>query len=47
MSKSEIIAEIKRLALALSKEYKTNLKIEVNTNSKFESAKVNITEFNK
>lgn len=45
--KEEILQELKKIAFELAKQYNSNIKIEINTNTKYESAKINITEFNK
>ena len=45
--KEEILEKLKKVAFELAKEYESNIKIEINLNSKYESAKINVTEFNK
>jgi len=45
--KEELIEQIKKSAFELSKEYKGSIKLEINLNPKYESVKVNVTEFNK
>ena len=45
MKKEELKEEMKQLALKLSEIYNTNLRIEINVNPKYDSAKVNITEY--
>lgn len=47
MSKREIIEKMKELAERLSEEYGCNIKIELNVNPKYDSVKVNVTEYNK
>jgi hypothetical protein len=43
--KAVIIADVKALAIALSKKYGCNIRIEADANGKMESAKVKVTEF--
>lgn len=45
--KEELIEKLKEVSFALSREYTNNIKIEINLNPKYDSTKVNITEFNK
>ena len=40
-----IIANVKALAIELSKKYGCNIRIEADANGKMESAKVKVTEF--
>ena len=41
----EIIARMKSLAIMLSKQYRSKLKIEIGVNGQMESASINLTEY--
>jgi len=45
--KEELIEKLKKTAFELSKEYNNSIKLEINLNPKYESVKINVTEFNK
>lgn len=45
--KELLIAEIKKTAVQLAKEYGSNIKLEINVNPGYSSVKINITEYNK
>ncbi len=44
--KTELIEKMKELAKELSKEYDTNLKVELNVNTKDDVVRINISEYN-
>ncbi len=46
MKIEDMILKIKDLALSVSKEYESAIKMEVNINRDSDSVKINITEYN-